>query len=266
MKAQKGFTLIELLVVLSIISLLVMIGLPSLARARLLAKGVICRSNLRQLVMANLTYADENDDRLVLAASDITSTNLKRWHGVRTTKDEPFDSTKGPLASYLADGLVKHCPQKTRFKHGEPWDMDFEDGCGGYGYNMTYTGSRIWEAGFGACDQATRQIEMPRPGETVMFGDTAMAKLDGEVPYYLEYSFVEPPFFVMNGLPQPDWGYASPSIHFRHHGRANIGWGDAHVDSQIQTDFDKPNVYGVNSAEMDLGWFGSLDNRSFDLK
>ncbi len=175
MKAQKGFTLIELLVVLSIISLLLMIGLPSLARARLLAKGVICRSNVRQLVLANLTYASENDDRFALAASDITSTNLKRWHGVRATKDEPFDSTIGPLASYLVDGMVKYCPQKTRFKHGEPWDMDFEDGCGGYGYNMTYTGSRIWEAGFGACDQATRQIEMSQAGETVMFADTAMA-------------------------------------------------------------------------------------------
>ena len=263
---KKGFTLIELLVVISIIAMLVAILMPALAVAKRQAKAVACKSNLRQLVLANLSYATENNDALILAAEDIATTNLRRWHGARNSINDPFDSLRSPLADFFGSGEVKKCSERIDFRHGDQWDWDFEDGCGGYGYNMTYVGSRIWEGGFATCDQATRQIEMSRSDETVMFADTAMAKLDGGVPYYLEYSFVEPPFFVMNGLPQPGWGYASPSIHFRHRGRANVGWGDGHVDSQIRTDYDKPNVYGVNSAEMDLGWFGSLNNRSFDLK
>ncbi len=263
---KKGFTLIELLVVISIIAMLLAILMPALAVAKRQAKAVVCKSNLRQLVLANIGYATENDDALVLAAEDIATTNLRRWHGVRSSINDPFDSLRSPLADYFGSGEVKKCSEKVNFRHGDPWDWDFEDGCGGYGYNMTYVGSRIWETGFATCDQPTRQTEISQTGKTVMFTDTAMAKLDNGVPYYLEYSFVEPPFFVMNGRPQPGWGYASPSIHFRHRGRANIGWGDGHVDSQIRTDFDQSNVYGVNSAEMDLGWFGSLDNRSFDLK
>lgn len=266
MRLKRAFTLIELLVVISIIAMLVSIAVPSLARARLVAKGMICRSNVRQLVLCNLTYSQANDDRFVLAASDITTTNLNRWHGARATTDDPFDADRGPLASYLDGDAVKQCPQKTDFVHREPWDMDFEDGCGGYGYNMTYIGSRIWREGFSACDRSTAQTEPARPGETVMFADTAMAKLDNEMPYYLEYSFVEPPFFVNNGQIQPDWGYSSPSIHFRHSGVANIGWADAHVDSQHMAEFEGLNVYGVNSAQMKLGWFGSLDNSAYDLK
>ncbi len=263
---KKGFTLIELLVVISIIAMLLAILVPTLAVAKRQAKAVVCKSNLRQIVLANIGYAAENNDAFVLAAEDIATTNLCRWHGVRSSINDPFDSLRSPLADYFGGGEVKKCSEKINFRHGDPWDWDFEDGCGGYGYNMTYVGSRIWEAGFATCDLPTRQIEVSQAGETVMFADTAMTKLDVEGAYYLEYSFVEPPFFVMNGQPQPGWGYASPSIHFRHCGRANIGWSDGHVDSQIRTDFDQPNAYGVNSAEMGLGWFGSLDNRSFDLK
>lgn len=266
---KKGFTLIELLVVISIIAMLLAILMPALAAAKRQAKAVVCKSNLRQLVLANIGYATENNDAFVLAAEDIATTNLCRWHGVRDSINDPFDSLRSPLADYFGGGKVKKCSEKVNFRHGDPWDWDFEDGCGGYGYNMTYIGSRMWEAGFATCDRPTRQTEMSQSGETVMFADTAMAKLDGGVPYYLEYSFAEPRHFVINGqVDETDtiWGTPSPSIHFRHRGRADIGWGDGHVDSQTRTDFDQLNAYGVNSAEMDLGWFGSLDNRSFDLK
>jgi prepilin-type N-terminal cleavage/methylation domain-containing protein len=61
---RKGFTLIELLVVIAIISLLVSILLPSLTRAKNLAKRVICASNLRNTGTALLTYANANDGGL----------------------------------------------------------------------------------------------------------------------------------------------------------------------------------------------------------
>ena len=56
-----GFTLIELLVVIAIISLLVAILLPSLNKAKELARGVLCSNNMRALGIASMFYANDYD-------------------------------------------------------------------------------------------------------------------------------------------------------------------------------------------------------------
>ncbi len=65
MDEQKGFTLIELLVVIAIIALLMAILMPALNRAREQGKRAACLNNLRQLGLAWIIYADENDDKIV---------------------------------------------------------------------------------------------------------------------------------------------------------------------------------------------------------
>ena len=145
---RRGFTLIELVVVAAVIALLMAILMPALTGARASSRTLACKANLRQLLLAGLGYATENDGFCVPAASDLwDNAGLNRWHGRRDTLDEPFDPLRGPLAGYLADGRVKECPARVSFVTGLAWSANFEQGCGGYGYNMTYIGSRLWQSG-----------------------------------------------------------------------------------------------------------------------
>ena len=175
-RQSHGFTLVELLVVIGIIAVLIAIFLPALQRARQEAYAVECQSNLRQVGMAEIMYANDNQGFIGVEmqwnSHYNAQTGSSQWYLFLTGGDgaEPSSVPAYSLSVYLTNPQVLVCPSEIPYVYSGTGASET------YGFNrdaLDYPGGPVYpdggaRTGASACESAPRAfLAVPFPGDRI---------------------------------------------------------------------------------------------------
>jgi prepilin-type N-terminal cleavage/methylation domain-containing protein/prepilin-type processing-associated H-X9-DG protein len=106
-RGRSAFTLIELLVVIAIIAILAAILFPVFARARENARRASCQSNLKQIGLGFIQYAQDYDERLPNNQANTTQPTGPVGSAGTTPKTLTWDESIYP---YVKSTQIFTCP------------------------------------------------------------------------------------------------------------------------------------------------------------
>ncbi len=198
---RKGFTLIELLVVIAIIAILAAILFPVFAKAREKARQSSCASNLKQIGIAQMAYAQDYDETY-----GGTYYHVDNAPYIRDQCGDTVQFWTLYLEPYVKSPGVYVCPSgeysnsvSSRCRIPSIEDPTNNTHVRSYNINITMVG---WGGvSIASLNQPSNTIHMLDGGYHFLFGDTTPGA----------------------------WDYGSGYVANRHSDGANVLWADGHV-------------------------------------
>ena len=286
LNGRRGFTLVELLVVVGIIGLLIAILLPTLNKAREMADTVKCASNLRQIAVGWLMYANGNKGvacpgrppRLPAPATNVYGVGngdqfRPRWFvtlgaesGIYAYHEPSPDPADDNVKN--VDNPVFLCPAEPERNNNRNYT---------YGYNHQFLGNARQRAVSGGFINFPVKITRIRASETVMAAD-AMGTAAGK-PKAARTAYRGDGGGDLNAVGNHAWSLDPPRLTAmsdycddtnrapqhrsapdpRHNKRANVAFCDGHVAAMSLKELG----YVVNADESVAAADPAAHNRLF---
>jgi prepilin-type N-terminal cleavage/methylation domain-containing protein/prepilin-type processing-associated H-X9-DG protein len=197
MHKSKAFTLIELLVVIAVIAVLTAILMPALSRAREQGRRVVCLNNLKQLTLAWVMYANDNDGKICAANVGHSDDGwVARMENTDSIDDQIAAMKAGRLYPYCKDLQLYKCPTGIR---GEMRTYSIVS-------SMNSNPGGTWKG-----EVIKNRTRIRRPGERIVFVD------EGKISNYA--------FIVAYN--EPRWVDLPP---LRHGNGTNFSFADGHSE------------------------------------
>jgi len=244
---RSGFTLIELLVVIAIIAILAAILFPVFARARENARKTQCISNMKQLTLGLLMYAQDYDGRAprhgigwweqaAYCQDNPPGTDFRYKWSWYPCGDRSMATWRSIIYPYIKNAGIYNCP--TFEIPDEPLWLDMVAQVAykirrGYALSYTIVHDCCARNNFDAC---------PRPGSTILLTESR------EFYHDWKQEFID----------WRAWFDNSKGIMTTHNGMSNFGFYDGHVKTmRLQATFGALAYgdSGIPTDDMLWAWF-----------
>lgn len=237
-----GFTLIELLVVIAIIAILAAILFPVFAQAREKARATSCLSNIKQIGLGALMYAQDYDERVVPVCTSCYAFSCptpKTYYWWGSFNGVALNEAEGLIYPYMKNHQIQACPSFSN-------RLRSPIGLTGYGYNYAYLAPFTYPGGC-AVPNPISLAAVSQPAETVWMADAARINT---------WAYSAPTLEGNTYLDPPSYGY--PGFHGRHSEMGNVLWLDGHAKTR------RP-LFGSGTFSFGLNWRDFVQNRVGNL-